>query len=70
MIKLKVKEKLKERGRTAADLERGAWIAHGTAYNLARNKGKMISLGVLNKICWFLECKPGDLFEYAPDGGE
>lgn len=32
------------------------------------NKNEYVSLAVIDKICAELECQPGDLIEYVPDG--
>jgi len=31
------------------------------------DKNQKVSLDVIEKICKFLNCQPGDLFEYIPD---
>lgn len=31
------------------------------------NKGQSISLDVIDKICDYLNCQPGDLLEFIPD---
>lgn len=31
------------------------------------NRGEYISLAIIDKLCAFLECQPGDLIEYVPD---
>ena len=30
------------------------------------NRGEYISLAIIDKLCAFLECQPGDLIEYVP----
>lgn len=38
-----------------------------TATMAKMGKGENISLDVIGRICSYLECQPGDLFEYVPD---
>jgi len=33
-------------------------------------KGEHVSLEVIEKICKYLNCQPGDIFEYIPDKEE
>lgn len=36
---------------------------------LKSGKVKGIRFGTLERICEYLDCQPGDLFEYQPEGG-
>lgn len=35
---------------------------------LKNNKAKAVRLSTLNSICKRLDCQPGDILEYVPDG--
>ena len=35
---------------------------------LKNGKAKAVKLETLNKLCRILDCQPGDLLEYRPDG--
>jgi putative transcriptional regulator len=62
-IKLKVQEIAKEKGiESGYQLHKIAGLKPPTAYRLFRNEAKQISLETLEKICFALECEPGDLF--------
>ncbi|MBM6869505.1 helix-turn-helix transcriptional regulator [Pseudoflavonifractor phocaeensis] len=37
---------------------------------LKNNKAKAVRFSTLEAICKALDCQPGDLLEYVPDGGE
>ncbi|MBN1806953.1 MAG: helix-turn-helix transcriptional regulator [Sedimentisphaerales bacterium] len=47
--------------------------ATGLAVNnlsiLKTNKARAIRFSTLNSLCKALDCSPGDLIEYIPDGG-
>ena len=36
---------------------------------LKNNKAKAVRFSTLNAICKALDCQPGDILEYVPDGG-
>ena len=36
---------------------------------LKNNKAKAVRFSTLNAICKVLDCQPGDILEYVPDGG-
>ncbi|SOC42353.1 helix-turn-helix domain-containing protein [Salinicoccus kekensis] len=38
--------------------------------NLKTGKVKAVRFSTLNAICRALDCQPGDILEYAPDGPE
>ena len=37
---------------------------------LKNNKARAVRFSTLEAICKALDCQPGDLLEYVPDGGE
>lgn len=40
----------------------------GQSYVQQLRKGELISWAALNTVCRLLDCQPGDLLEYVPDG--
>lgn len=40
-------------------------VSRSTMYKI--NKGEYVSLEVIEKICAYLNCQPGDLLEYIKD---
>ncbi|GHV80610.1 transcriptional regulator [Spirochaetia bacterium] len=57
---------LASKGMKKTDLLTLAGISSGTLARFA--KGESVSLEVIDKICKSLECQPGDIMEYVPDG--
>jgi len=47
------------------DVVKNAGISWSTFSKV--NRGEYISLAIIDKLCAFLECQPGDLIEYVPD---
>lgn len=67
MVKLRIDELLKERGRTAYWLAIEAGIHHAVMSKLRHNRAKSIRFDVLESLCRVLECEPTDLFEIEYD---
>jgi DNA-binding Xre family transcriptional regulator len=57
---------LASKGLKKTDLLTMADISRGT---LARfGKGEAVSMDIIDKICAALNCQPGDIVEYIPEG--
>ncbi len=71
MIKYKVDilEELKKAGYTTYRIRREKLIAESTMQRL-RAGGTGIRLDSLDVICRILQCQPGDLIEWIPEGTE
>ncbi|RJX23250.1 MAG: XRE family transcriptional regulator [Ammonifex sp.] len=54
--------------RSIADLSRRSGIARTTLTTLWYGRAKGISFKTLNSLCKALDCQPGDLLVYVPDG--
>lgn len=67
MIKVKVGQLLKERGKNATDLMRDARIAYTTALRLSKGEGDGMSFAVLDRLCAFFNVRVEDIIEYVPD---
>ncbi|HEY4545767.1 MAG TPA: helix-turn-helix transcriptional regulator [Pedomonas sp.] len=51
------------------DLAAHVGITEANLSLLKSGRVKGIRFETLDKICEFLDCQPGDILEYAPDGG-
>ena len=67
VIRVKVPELLEKHQINATDLMRQANIAYGTAFKLAKGKGKGISFDVLTSLCKLFDVEVGEILEYIPD---
>jgi len=64
MIKNKLSTLMGEKRISIAEVARMTNISYNAVYNIYHNKTASIDFGTLDKLCWALECKIGDLFEY------
>lgn len=70
MIRLKLAEFLKSRGKTAYWLHRNSTLLESTVYSLVRDEVKRIDFKTINEICKVLKCQPGDLLVFEEDSAE
>lgn len=63
MLKLILKEYLKENNISVYWLEKHTGISHKTLHDMVNRKTKGITYANLGKICSSLGCTPNDLFE-------
>ncbi|MCL6612539.1 MAG: helix-turn-helix transcriptional regulator [Peptococcaceae bacterium] len=54
-----------DKGMSKEDLRTALRLSPSTIAKMG--KGENISLTVIEKICQYFNCQPGDLFEYIPD---
>lgn len=66
MIKLRLKDLLKERDRTLYWLRNQTGIRYATLLNMRQGKTARMDLSALEALCRALECDPGDLLELKP----
>ena len=66
MIKLRLEELLKERGRSFYWLAKETGITHPTISKFRHQKALALRLDVLEKLCEALQCEPGDILVRAP----
>jgi DNA-binding Xre family transcriptional regulator len=69
MVKFKLKEMIEKRGHGKASyrkLAREIGISHVTLWQMLREKYNP-SLEMLDKLCKFFKCRPGDLLEQRKD---
>ena len=68
MIKLRVKVMLAMREMTQKELALRTGVRPPTVSALCTGAAKHIPVDVLDKFCEVLNCQPGDIMEYIPDG--
>lgn len=61
---------LAKRKMSVTELSERVGITMANISILKNGKAKAIKLSTLGSICRALECQPGDLLEYVPDGDE
>lgn len=57
-------ERLKARGMTSKQLCEKVGITEANMSVLRSGKAKGLRLATLNRICYYLECEPGDLLKF------
>lgn len=67
MIQIHLKELLKERDMTMADLSYDTRIGRSSISHIAHGDAKAIGLETLDKICRSLGCTVSDILEYVGD---
>ena len=50
-----------------AEVARIAGVSHVAVFRIYHNKTKTIELETINKLCYALDCRIQDIFEYEPD---
>lgn len=66
-IKVHLSRILGEKRINISELAKLASISRNTATALYHEDAKAVTWDVLEKICYALNCQPGDLLEYIPD---
>lgn len=66
--KVDVLAALREHGYSSTRIREEKLI--GQSYLQQLRHGELVSWKTLDTICKLLECQPGELIEYVPDGGE
>lgn len=67
MIQIHLKELLKQRGMTMADLSYDTRIGRSSISHIAHGDAKAIGLETLDRLCHSLGCTVGDVLEYVGD---
>ena len=63
-VEIKLDEMLKNRGMTSKQLCEKVGITEANMSVLRSGKAKGLRLSALNRICYFLQCQPGDLLAF------
>lgn len=67
-IKSRLAVMLAENGMKLSELEEKTGISLNNLSILKTGKAKAVRFSTLNEICRALNCQPGDLLRYVPDG--
>ena len=67
MIKNKLSEMMGKKRMNMAEVARIANLSHITVFKIYHDKTKTIELETINKLCFALNCRIEDIFEYIPD---
>ena len=68
MIQVTLDRLLEERGMTLTELSERMGITLANLSILKTNKARAIRFSTLEALCAELECQPGDLLSYEPEG--
>ncbi|MDR9435521.1 MAG: helix-turn-helix transcriptional regulator [Thiohalophilus sp.] len=63
MVKCHLSKIMGEKKLKISDVARDTGISRGTITRLYQETAQRIEIGVLNKLCRYLDCQVGDLFE-------
>lgn len=63
-IIIRLEEQLKKKGMTSKQLCEKVGITEANMSVLRSGKAKGLRLATLNRICYYLECEPGDLLKF------
>ena len=67
MIKNKLSIMMGIRRMNMAEVARIANLSHLTVFKIYHEKTTTIELETINKLCYALDCRIQDIFEYIPD---
>lgn len=62
-----VLDKLKEKGCSTYQLRKQKIMGESKIQNIRKNN---VDIKTVNQICTLLDCQPGEILEYIPDGKE
>lgn len=63
----KLSTRLGERRLKMSDVVKNTGLAKATVHNLYHDRVTRVDYHVIDKICAYLNCQPGDLLEYISD---
>lgn len=66
--KIDIMAELKKKGYSSTRIREEKLI--GQSYLQQIRHGELVSWKIMNKICFLLDCQPGDLIEYVKDSQE
>ena len=66
VYKINVLDKLKNAGISTYKMRQEKIFAEGTIQ--AFRRGDMVNMDNIGRVCQLLQCQPGDIVEYIPDG--
>ncbi len=73
MIQCRMRELIGLKGRTERrrityeDIQAGSGVNKNTIVKLANDRAAMVGISVIDRLCEYFDCQPGDIFVYVPD---
>ena len=73
MMQCRLRELMGARGRllrrriTYEDIQAATGVNKNTLTRLANDRAGMVGMSVIDRLCSYFDCQPGDLFVYVPD---
>ena len=73
MIQCRLRELIGEKSRrehrriTYDDILRQCGVNKNTLTRLANDRADMVGISVIDRLCTYFNCQPGDVFVYVPD---
>ena len=67
MIICRLRKILEKRGWSQYKLHKESHVTYPTITSMFHGRTERYSADVLNKICYALKCRPGDLLKWRPD---
>lgn len=64
----RLKDIMDEKGLTYRKVSTEADVSTNTLYKMAKNKLKMVGVDVIDRLCDYLDCEPGDLIVRVRNG--
>ena len=55
---------------TYEDIQARSWVNKNTIVKLANDRAAMVGISVIDRLCAYFDCQPGDIFVYVPDSEE
>ena len=62
-----MKARLERRRITYETIQSGSGVNKNTIVKLANDRAAMVGMSVIDRLCAYFECQPGDLFVYVPE---
>ena len=73
MIQCRMRELIALKGRrerrkiTYEDIQTESGVNKNSIAKLANDRSAMVGISVIDRLCAFFDCQPGDIFVYVPD---
>ena len=62
-----LKARVEHRRITYEDIQSGSGVNKNTIVKLANDRAAMVGMSVIDRLCAYFDCQPGDIFVYVPD---
>ena len=73
MIQCRMRELIAIKGRrerrriTYEDIQADSGVNKNSIAKLANDRAAMVGMSVIDRLCAYFDCQPGDIFVYVPD---